>query len=81
MSHPNPIDDPSAPLLTGPRARDEDEGGSTGARKIRIFNRTISVFHLAFSLLGTLALIAVGISIAAIGTHILRPRIPVCAVV
>jgi hypothetical protein len=66
MSRPNPATEASAPLLTGP-ADDGDLEDSPGPKRIRIFNRTITVFRLGVILVGVLALIAIGISIAAIG--------------
>jgi hypothetical protein len=68
MSRPNTSNDPQAPLLVGDRTPDgtEDET-QPGSGKITIFNRTFSLFHLVAAIIGTLALIAIGISIAAIG--------------
>lgn len=71
MSRPNPATEASAPLLTG-AAHHNDDGDldeSPGTKRIRIFNRTITVFRLGVILVGVLALIAIGISIAAIGIH------------
>jgi len=70
MSRPNPSNDPQAPLLTGDRAPEDAEDDSQGSKKITIFNKTFSLFHLAAVFVGTLALIAIGISIAAIGTSL-----------
>lgn len=68
MSRPNTSDDPQAPLLAGNRAPDGTEDDpQPGNQKIVIFNRSFSVFHLVAVIVGTLALIAIGISIAAIG--------------
>jgi hypothetical protein len=70
MSRPNTSNDPQAPLLTGDRAREDAEDDSQGSKEIRIFNKTFSLFHLVAVLVGALALIAIGISIAAIGTSL-----------
>jgi hypothetical protein len=67
MSRPNTSNDPQAPLLTGDRAREDAEDDSQGSKKITIFNKIFSLFHLVAVLVGMLALIAIGISIAAIG--------------
>lgn len=66
MSIPNTSNDPQAPLLIGDRPPDGTEDDSH--KKITIFHKTFSVFHLVAIGVGTLALIAIGISIAAIGT-------------
>lgn len=71
MSRPNNSDDPQAPLLAAENRTEGTEEESSGGKKITIFNRTFSLFHLIAILVGTLALIAIGISIAAIGTTIL----------
>lgn len=76
MSRPNTTNDSQAPLLVGDRAPDgtEDETQSRN-KKITIFNKTFSVFHLVAVGIGALALIAIGISIAAIGTFLLSSHI------
>jgi len=71
MSRPNESDDAQAPLLAADNPQEGSDDDSSPGRKITIFNRTFSVFHLIAILVGTLALIAIGISIAAIGTIIL----------
>jgi hypothetical protein len=69
MSIPNTSNDPQAPLLIGDHAPDRTEDDSqSGNKKITIFHKTFSVFHLVAIGVGTLALIAIAISIAAIGT-------------
>jgi hypothetical protein len=69
MSRPNTANDPQAPLLMGERPEDETDEDleHTGNKKITIFNKTFSLFHLIVGIVGTLALIAIGVSIAAIG--------------
>jgi len=67
MSRPNVSDDPQAPLLAGDRPPDETDGDALGNRRITILNRTFNLFHLVAIIVGTLALTAIGISIAAIG--------------
>ena len=69
MSRPNTANDPQAPLLTGNRAEDETEEDleQTGSKNITLFNRTFSLFHLLLGIVGFLALVAIGVSIAAIG--------------
>lgn len=67
MSRPNVSDDPQAPLLAGHRPADETDGDALGNRRITIFNKTFNLFHLVAVIVGTLALTAIGISIAAIG--------------
>jgi hypothetical protein len=69
MSVPNDANDPQAPLLVGetsPDAEDEVTESWTNKR-IVLFHRSISVFQLLAGVVGTLALIAIAISIAAIG--------------
>ena len=69
MSRPNTRNDPQAPLLTGDRELDDaEEDSHSGIKKIRIFNKNLSLFHLTAMIIGLLALIAIGISIVAIGT-------------
>ena len=77
MSRPNTSNDPQAPLLVGDRAPDgtEDET-QAGSGKITIFNRTFSLFHLVAVIVGILALIAIGISIAAIGMLVISVLCP-----
>lgn len=69
MSRPNTANDPQAPLLVGERPENEteDDPEQSGNRKITIFNKTFSLFHLIVGIVGTLALVAIGVSIAAIG--------------
>jgi hypothetical protein len=73
MSRPNTANDQQAPLLVGERPENEadDDAEQSGNRKITIFNKTFSLFHLIVGIVGTLALVAIGVSIAAIG--ILKP--------
>ena len=68
MSRPNTSDDPRAPLLAGDNAPETAEDESSGNRKVTLLGRTFTLFHLIATLVGILALIAIGISIAAIGT-------------
>lgn len=70
MSIPNTSNDPQAPLLATNRAPNEPADDSQGSKKITIFNKPFSIFQLVPVLVGTLALIAIGISIAAIGTSL-----------
>jgi hypothetical protein len=70
MSRPNPRNDPQAPLLTGDRPPSDAEDEQFGNKKITIFNTTFSVFRLIVVIVGTTALIAIGVSIAAIGNLI-----------
>ena len=67
MSRPNTSNDPHAPLLTSERTPDDTADETQESKKITIFNKTFSLFHLVAVLVGALALIAIGISIAAIG--------------
>jgi hypothetical protein len=70
MSRPNTSNDTQAPLLVGDRPQDdaEEDQELTTNKKITIFNKTFNLFHLIVGIVGTLALIAIGVSIAAIGT-------------
>jgi hypothetical protein len=70
MSVPNTSNDPQAPLLAGERAADSDGDDSleSAGKRITVFGRTFSIAHLVTIVVGILALIAIGISIAAIGT-------------
>jgi hypothetical protein len=56
--------------LVGDRPQDdaEEDQELTTNKKITIFNKTFNLFHLIVGIVGTLALIAIGVSIAAIGT-------------
>ena len=66
MSRPNDNDDSTAPLLVG----DEEPSLSPAQsreRTITIMNRIFSLPHLGLVAVGILALIALGVSIAAIG--------------
>jgi hypothetical protein len=65
MSRPSSIDDPQAPLLAG---GEEPSPSPSPNLTITIFNRTFSVVQLLSMML---ALVAIGVSIAAIGK--LRP--------
>jgi len=69
MSRPNTANDPQAPLLTGDRTEDQSEEDleQSGSKKITLFNKTFSLFHLLLGIVGFLALVAIGVSIAAIG--------------
>lgn len=69
MSRPNTANDPQAPLLTGDRPQDDTEEDleHTGNKKITIFNKTFSLFHLIVGMVGSLAVVAIAVSIAAIG--------------
>jgi hypothetical protein len=72
MSRPNTSNDPQAPLLTGDRPTDEPESeDQSGNKNITIFNKTFNLFHLIVVAVGVLALIAIGVSIAAIGIQTL----------
>jgi hypothetical protein len=64
---PNNTDDPRAPLLAADNQGESTEDEASGGRKFTIFNRTFSTFHIIALLVSMLALIAIGISIAAIG--------------
>jgi hypothetical protein len=70
-TRPNISDDPQAPLLAGDRAADgtDEDPESSGNKSIKIFNKTFSLFHIIAIVVGVLALTAIGISIAAIGTY------------
>ena len=65
MTTPNVSDDPQAPLLAGER-RDDDEQQARG--RFIIFKREFTLTQLISVAVGILALIAIGISIAAIGS-------------
>jgi hypothetical protein len=67
MSRPNTRNDPQAPLLTGDRPPADVEDEQLGNKKITIFNTTFSISRLIVVLVGAIALIAIGVSIAAIG--------------
>jgi hypothetical protein len=67
MSRPNVSDDPQAPLLAGDDRPPDETNDTFGNRKITIFNKTFSLFHLVAVIVGILALAAIGVSIAAIG--------------
>jgi hypothetical protein len=70
MSRPNTSNDPQAPLLVGDRPAEDSEDDAldqSGTKKITIFNKTFNLFHVVVVIVGTLALVAIGISIAAIG--------------
>lgn len=67
MSSPNTRNDPQAPLLTGDRSPADVEDEQFGNKKITIFNTTFSLFRLIVVIVGATALVAIGISIAAIG--------------
>jgi hypothetical protein len=70
MSRPNISDDPQAPLLAGhsTAAMEADDEGQYRSKGIRIFGQTFSMFQIAVTAVGLLAVIAIGTSIAAIGT-------------
>jgi hypothetical protein len=68
MSVPNTSNDAAAPLLVGDPSQDGTDDEPSLGKHITIFKRTFNVMHLVFFGVGTLALVAIGVSIAAIGT-------------
>jgi len=72
MSVPNTSNDPQAPLLTGEHQDgiDDETSAPTRTKTVTIFKRTFNVLHLIILAVSTLALIAIGVSIAAIGTTV-----------
>jgi len=77
MSRPNITDDPQAPLLAG---GDEPPSSSSRDYKISVFNRSINIVQLLGMLL---ALVAIGVSIAAIGKYCqyINRRVPLADLV
>ena len=74
MSRPNTSNDPQAPLLVGDRPGDgidDDSLEPSQGKHITIFNKTYNVVHLVVIGVGMLALVAIGVSIAAIGIHLM----------
>ena len=72
MSRPNVSDNAAAPLLANDQPGAEPEETQEGpwtARSVKIFNRTYTIAHLLVLFFGTLAVVAVGLAIAAIGIH------------
>jgi hypothetical protein len=72
MSVPNTSNDAAAPLLVGDPPQDGADDEPSPGKHITIFKRTFNVMHLVFLGVGTLALVAIGVSIAAIGTNTLN---------
>jgi len=80
MSRPNTSDDAQAPLLVNdhPGAetaeQEETQDGPWTSKTVKIFSRTYTVAHLLVFFFGTLAVVAVGLAIAAIGINSSPPQ-------